>query len=211
MQKVKMALAVAAVFCVLTGCGQNSEPDISSVSINKDGTVTHRIVGGFEQNYYDLEELRSLAEERVSEYRADRGEDSVTLSSIEEKDGTIYIQLDYATQQDYSSFNHREMFVGTLEDAVDAGYPLETVPFVSADGEPLEIGYMDDWEQKQIAVIATKPSEELLVKTYGKVLYINQCETTGLNVAFSGKAGVRISYPAQDTDGESVFSYIVFE
>lgn len=211
MQKGKSVLLILAISFGLIGCGQDKAPEVSSVSIGNDGTITHQIVGDFEQNYYEVEGLKTLAEDRVAEYCANNGGDSVTLESVEEKDGSILIRLHYATDQDYSEFNHRELFLGTLTEAGKQGYLLEAVPFVSVDGEATEIGFMEDLDKKQIVIIATKPSEELVVNTYGKVLYINRSMTNGPDVSFSGKKGVHITYSAQEDTDESVLSYIIFE
>ena len=211
MKKGKVALLALAVSCGLVGCGQDSGPEVSSVSIGKDGTITHQIVGDFEQNYYELDGLKALASNRVEEYCSDNGADSVTLTSVGEKDGKILIQLSYATDKDYSNFNHRELFVGTLEEADTRGYSLDRVAFVSADGEPMELGFMENLDQKQVVIIATKPAEELVVNTYGKVLYINQSAISDLDVSFSGKKGVHITYPAKEGTDESTLSYIIFE
>ena len=207
----KLMLLVLALSFGIVGCGQDKEPEVSSVSIGEDGTIVHQIVGGFEQNYYEMDGLTALAEDRVAEYCADNGADSVKLESVEEKDGNILIRFQYATDQDYSDFNHRQLYVGALSDAQEQGYSLEGVAFVSADGKPMEIGYIEEQDSKQIAIIATKPSEELVVNTYGEVLYINQSATSDLDVSFSGKKGVHITYPASDSTDETVLSYIVFK
>ena len=53
---------------------------------------------------------------------------------------------------------------------------------------------------------------QLLVKTFGKVLYVNQSAHTDLDVSFAGKSGVNISYPtAESGAGDSELSYIIFE
>ena len=211
MQKGKAILLIMAVSCMLIGCGQDEEPDVTSVSIGKDGTIIHQIVGNFEQNYYEMDGLQALASDRVAEYCADNGGDSVTLTSVEEKDGKILIQLSYATDQDYSKFNNRELFVGTLTEAYIHGYPLESIPFVSVEGEPKEYGDMENPGARQIVIIATKPTEELVVNTYGKVLYINRGMTNEPEVSFYGKKGAHITYPANEDTEESVLSYIIFE
>ena len=211
MRRGKRMLLVLALSFGIVGCGQDKAPEVTSVSIGEDGTIVHQIVGGFEQNYYEMDGLTALAEERVAEYCTDNGADSVKLESIEEKDGNILIRFQYATDQDYSDFNQRELFVGALTEAEEQGYPLESVAFISADGKPMEIGYIEEQDDKQIAIIATKPSEELVVNTYGKVLYINQSAMSDLDVSFSGKKGVYITYPANGDTGEAVLSYIVFE
>lgn len=211
MQKGKAFLIALILSCMLIGCGGEQTPEVSSVSIGKDGSIAHQIVGGFEQNYYEIDGLKALASDRVAEYCADHGEGSVALASVEEKNGKVLIQLNYATDKDYSGFNNRELFVGTLEEAGIHGYSLEGVAFVSADGEPMELGFMEERDKKQIVIIATKPSEELVVNTYGKALYINQSATSDLDVSFYGKKGARITYPAKEGPDESVLSYIVFE
>ncbi len=210
MQRGNAALLILTVFCCLTGCGGKT-PEVSSVSIGRDGVITHRIVGGFEQEYYEKDGLQKLAEDRVAQYCAEHGADSVALESVEEKGESVTIELRYAADQDYSAFNHRELFVGALTEADVQGYPLEGVAFVSAEGEPMEVGFMEEQEQKKLVVVATKPSEELLVTTYGKVLYINQSADSDLDVSFYGKNGVLISYPENGNTDESVLSYIVFE
>ena len=211
MQKEITILLVLTIFCGLVGCGQDNTPEVSSVSIGKDGVITHQIVGDFEQNYYEVDGLAALASDRVEEYCSDNGADSVKLGSVEEKDGKILVQFNYATDRDYGEFNHRDLYVGTIAEAMNQGYPLESVPFVSSAGEAIEIGFMENYETKQIAIIATKPSEELLVNTYGKVLYVNRSETGGPEVSFHDKKGVHIAYPASEDTDESVLSYIIFE
>lgn len=211
MRKGKWILLVLALSFGIAGCGQDKAPEVTSVSIGEDGSIVHQIVGGFEQNYYEIDGLTMLAEDRVAEYCTDNGADSVKLESVEEKDGNVLIRFQYATDRDYSDFNNRELFVGALTEAEEQGYPLEGVAFVSADGKPMEIGYIEEQDNKQIAIIATKPSEELVVNTYGKVLYINQSATSDLDVSFSGKKGVHITYPENANTDETVLSYIVFE
>lgn len=213
MQKWKTVLFVLVTACALTGCGSEKTPEISSVSIGKDGSITHQIVGSFEQNY-DMDEIEKLASERVAEYCADNGAESVTLESVEKTDDKVLIRLNYATDQDYNDFNHREMFVGSIAEADEQGYQLEKVAFVSADGKPMEIGFIEDHDKAQIAIIGTKPTEDKVVNIYGKVLYINQSATSDLDVSFSGKNAVRITHPAIEEENganESVLSYIIFE
>ncbi len=211
MQKWKTSLLVLAIVCGLVGCGTDKTPEVSSVSIGKDGVIAHQIVGGFEQNY-NLDEIEKLASDRVEEYCADHGADSVTLGTVDKADDKVLISFNYATDQDYNDFNHREMFVGTVSEAHEKGYELESVAFISPDNKPMEIGYIEDHDNTQIAIIGTKPEEELVVNTYGKVLYINQSATSDLDVSFVGKKGVHIIHPAVEGDTKKiVLSYIIFE
>lgn len=213
MRKGKAVLLLSIVTLGLVGCSQAKTPDISSVSIEKDGTVTHQIVGQFEQNYYEMDGLSALAEQRIDEYCADNGEGCVTLQSVEEQGNKILINLQYAASEDYSGFNQRELYVGALGEAQSQGYELEKIAFVSSKGEPAELGYIDEPDSKRIIIIATKPGEEVLVNTYGKVLYINQSADSGMDVTFEDKKSVHIDNPVREdtASGEETLSYIIFE
>ena len=154
----------------------------------------------------------SLAQERVAEYCADNGEGSVVLGEVDEQDGKVMIHFDYASGADYSAFNGRELFLGTLEEAQGQGYNLDHVAFTSPKGQPMEISDIEEPEKMQVMIIGMKPTEELLVNTFGKVLYVNQSAHTDLDVSFAGKSGVNISYPtAESGAGGSELSYIIFE
>lgn len=211
-RKEKTAVLILAVTCVLAGCGGSKTPEVSSLSVAKDGKVSHQIVGQFEQDYYEKDGLMTLAQERVAEYCADNGEGSVVLGEVDEQDGKVLIHFDYASGDDYSAFNNRTLFVGTLEEAEGLDYNLDYVAFVSPKGQPMEVSGIEEPEKKQIMIIGMKPAEELLVNVSGKVLYINQSAETDLDVSFAGKSGVNISYPALETEGKkSALSYIIFE
>ena len=148
----------------------------------------------------------------MAEYCADNGADSVALEEINEEEGKVVIRFRYAADRDYSAFNNRELFVGTLEEAEEKGYNLGYVAFTSARNQPMEISDIEEPEKKRIAIIGMKPAEEMQVNIYGKVLYVNQSATSDLDVTISGKSGVSISYPAMDSGAqESVLSYIIFE
>lgn len=211
MRKAVIVLVMSLFVLSLTGCGQDKTPDIRSLSFGKEGEVLHQVVEKADQNYYriQLSDVENFATERVEEYCADKGEDRVTLEAVEEKDGNILLQFCYASPEDYSGFNHRVLYVGPLEDAVDEYY-LESVPFVSVEGKASEIGYVDDWDTKKMIVLETKGGEEILVNVPGKTLYINQSADSSQEVTFVGKKSVKVSNQEEETEA-SALSYIIYE
>lgn len=212
MRKVVNALVLLTLIVGLYGCGQdNKEPELNSLSVNKTGEITHHIVGKADQSYYQIEtaDLESFAVSRVKEYCTDKGEGSVTLNAVEEKDGSISMDFGYASAEDYSDFNHRILYVGSLETAAEDGYELEAVPLVSVDGQAAEIGYIDEWEKKKLVILETKSGESMLVNLPGKTLYTNQSAHTGQDVTFVGKKSVKISN--QEEEGARALSYIIYE
>ena len=93
MRREKISMLILTVTCMLAGCGGEKTPEVSSLSIDKEGKVSHQIVGQFEQEYYEKDGLMSLAQERVAEYCADNGEGSVVLGEVDEQDGKVLIHL----------------------------------------------------------------------------------------------------------------------
>lgn len=211
MRKVAGILGLTILLVSLAGCGQGQAPELNTLSFGKDGEVMHRIVGKADQNYYQIEptELEEFAVSRVEEYCAEHGEKKVALEAVEEKDGSIVLDFKYASPEDYSEFNHRVLYVGTLESAADEGYELEPVPFVSTDGKATEVGYIEDWDKKQMFILETKSGEEMLVNLPGKTLYVNQSAHSGQELTFMGKKSVKISN--QEADGTTALSYIIYE
>lgn len=210
MRNLKIILTILLLAGVLAGCAKEEDPEISSVSVLKDGEIKHRIVGSFEQNYYDTQSLEELAAGRVGEYCAENGADGVKLDSVEEKNGKIVINISYKSDQDYMKFNHREFFAGTVAQAAEEGYEFEHIALISDAGEPVEPGAIENLENRSIVIIATKPDEELMVNVEGKVLYINQGALSGIDVTFGGKKSVHIVNPANAESEESVLSYIIY-
>ena len=211
-KKLKVCAFILAAASMFTGCGSDRTPEVSSLSIDKDGKVSHQIIGQFEQDYYEKDGLATLARERVEEYCTDNGEGKVVLGEVDEREGKVLIHVDYASDEDYSAFNNRTLFVGTLEEAEGQDYNLGYVAFISPKGQPMEIGGIEEPEKKKVVIIGMRPTEELLVNTYGKVLYVNQSADTNLDVSFAGKGSVNISYPASESgETNGALSYIIFE
>lgn len=211
MQKVVKTLALTGLVLCLTGCGEGQAPDIKSLSFGTDGEIAHQVVGPLDQEYYQIQmtDLEEFVAERVEEYCSENGEQKVVLEAAEEKGGSIVLNFRYASPEDYSGFNHRDLYVGTLADAGDAGYELEAVPFVSTEGKPAEVGYMEDWDKKRLIVLETRSGEEMLVNLPGKTLYINQSAHNGQEITLEGKKAVMISN--QEEEGTTSLSYIIYE
>lgn len=212
MSKAVNVLVLSLLLLSLTGCGQdNKTPEIRSLSFGKKGEILHQVVEKADQEYYQIQltDVENFATKRVEEYCADKGEDRVTLEAVEEKDGNILLQFCYASPEDYSGFNHRLLYVGSLEDAVDEYY-LESVPFVSVKGQASEIGYIEEWDAKKMIVLETKGGEEILVNLPGKTLYINQSADSSQEVIVVGKKSVKVSNQGEETEA-SALSYIIYE
>lgn len=211
MRKLVITLAMTMLAFGLSGCGKGQTADIKSLTLGENGEITHHVVGSLDQDYYQIEmsDLEGFVAERVEEYCSQNGQETVVLESAEEKNGSIRLDFRYASPEDYSGFNYRKLYVGTLADAGDAGYELEAVPFISTEGKPSEVGYIEDWDKKQLIVLETKSGEEMLVNLPGKTLYVNQDAHNETEVTLVGKKSVKISN--QEEAGTTSLSYIIYE
>ena len=188
MRRAAGILGLTILLLGLAGCGEGQAPEINTLSFGKDGEVIHRIVGKTDQNYYQIEPaaLEEFAVSRVEEYCAENGEKKVALEAVEEKSGSIVMDFKYASPEDYSNFNHRVLYAGTIESAADEG-----------------------WDKKKMFILETKSGEEMLVNLPGKTLYVNQSAHSGQELTFVGKKGVKISN--QEEAGTTSLSYIIYE
>lgn len=211
MRKGRAVLAALLLAAMAVGCGEESRTQISEISITREGEVSHHIVGTFDQSYYDKEGLEKLTAQRVESYCSEKGPGSVTVGSLEEKDGTISIKMEYQSTADYAAFNNRQLFDGTVEEAEAAGYKLDEVALVSLDRKPFEPGDIDGFETMSVAIIETAPDEQLKVNVPGKVLYINQTAENSVEVAADGKKSVKIQGKEDPAEEGNVLSYIIYK
>lgn len=121
MKRGFLAAVLIAAGCMLTGCGGFS-PEISGISISKDGTVTECAIENFEESYYDKDELESEISAAVQTYNDEAGTKAVKKKSFRVKDGIATLNMTYASAEDYASFNDVDLYVGDILGAVQAGY-----------------------------------------------------------------------------------------
>lgn len=196
MQKWKKTFMIVAVVCGVTGCGLTEKsPSMDTVSVQKDGTIKQTIVDQFDQNDYDAEELSAMAQEKINRYSDGAG--NIVCDSVEENNGQIVVMMTYQTGADYTDFNNRELFTGTVAEAMAEGYSLQDV--VSNNGTSLSESEVTAAGENHIVIVQTKEGEKLDVNVYNKILY------TSDNVTLSGKKDAIID--AQ----EDMISYIIFQ
>ena len=117
---MKMGKAIILVLCFcmlgLTACGEvihqenagNKEATdeiaatVSSLSIEKDGSISSTIIEDFFESYYDEDGLKSMIESLIDEYKAENASAQIKLKSCKVKDGVANVRMDYADYQAYA-------------------------------------------------------------------------------------------------------------
>ena len=190
--------------CVLglTACGEKTQ-DVkdelaasetkSSISVNKDGSISSPIVEDFVESYYDVERLKSMIESSINTYKAENTQAQIKLKSCKAKDGVANVEIEFGDYQAYAGFNQEDFFVGTVKDANMAGYDLNVTLSAVSDAENGTISKPELLGMGDSHVIIVENAEEqdaepLRVNCYGEILYV------GEGVTSVGKKSVNVSY-----------------
>lgn len=192
----RMFLAAAALCVLLSGCGAADDVDATTVVIKKDGTVEENIVTDFDKDYYSIDGLEQMLNEKIQAYNQTAGTDTVKLDSVEEKEGETKVKakIIYSGGEDYSRIHNQVFFSGTVSGAYEAGYTF--VPMI---------------DQESGALV----SEEAVLELGSKRIVISE---EAVNIRVSGKIshlseGVTLKdkkTAVLPDDGEKL-SYIIYE
>lgn len=189
MRKLKAILSAACVILLLTGCGQGSETDETTITIEKDGKIVNTIKEAFNEEQYSEEALKQMTLSEVEEYNRQSGDEMITVDKIETSNNVVKVEMTYHSFQDYKEFNETEFFVGTVLEAYEAGYDMD-VTLGSADGSSAQLTREGLLKLGGSTIIIF--GEPVRVNTYSKILYASN----GVTVSSDGKSAVA----AQDTE-----------
>ena len=187
----------------LTACGEKTQEvkdelvasaAKSSISVNKDGSISSTIVEDFVESYYDVEGLKTMIETSINAYKAENTDAQIKLKSCKAKDGVANVEIEFGNYQAYAGFTQEDFFVGTVKEANMAGYDLDvTLNAVSESAgngtisKPELLG-MGDSHIVIVENTEEQESEMLRVNCFGEILYV------GEGVTAAGKKSVNVSY-----------------
>lgn len=123
----------------LFGCSQDKTIDTKEVKTNtillkNEGTVQAATVEIFDKDYYNSTELETFITEKINEYNGANTADSIALGSLEVKDGSAILLLNYKTLNDYNLFNETEVVFTSVEAAKSGSITLPEVFVSASDG-----------------------------------------------------------------------------
>lgn len=135
MKKWKTVLLTAAVLFLLTGCGK-TVAEVTTIAIQKDGTVEHTIIEAYEGD--SVESLQNMLLKKTAEYNNTVSGEGVSLDLVEETDGVVRVVMSYPSAADFDGFMNMDVtaidpemrapfFYGTVEEAFAEGYDLKAV------------------------------------------------------------------------------------
>ena len=156
----KLAAGACLLAVLLSGCGKAAEPvEITepTLVISGDGRVTAYLVGEFDKSYYDLSELKAMAEEEAARYgsASQNGLAPVTVTSVEaaqDGSGRIVVAYGFDSADSYKGFIGNELFYGTVEDAVAQGYVPDGFLQGVGGGAPMTVKNLKEEKSRHLIV-----------------------------------------------------------
>ena len=205
-KSISLLLVTALTLALLTACGGKLKVDENTVYVNRKGKVTGATVESFDKAYYNEKELETYINRQVEAYTAEHDRKSVRIDSFSVADGIARLNIAYAGYEDYAAFNEVEMFVGTIPQAMAAGYDFKD-DFLAVEngelaGEADRDTVIDNGELKVVIL-----NEKVNVKVQGTVRYVSAGYTTP-----TAKDTVTIKLPEDALDGEELaLVYIIYK
>ena len=188
---VLLALLVVPVM-VLGACGMAVRSSDTTLTIDETGRIREDIVEDQGTDSFTEEELTAYVEKEIELYNSSE-ENAVKLNSCSVQNGDVKISLEYVSGDDYAAFNQVTFFVGTLQEAEDAGYEVERtwLDTTGAAGD-MEI-IRERFKEWKVCIV----SEPINIKVPDKILYASD------NVRVTGRLSAVVQTVMNDTDAET--------
>lgn len=176
--KVITGTLLTAAALLLTSCGQGSGEETSTVSIQKDGTISSHIKEAFDRSYYDGDELQQSILQAAADYNRAAGSGQITVEKIDVDDGTVTVKMVYQSSEDYADFNRTVFFAGSPKDAESKKFDLNVVLSHVKDTNET-IGKSDILAMDDYRLLILKGPEAVLLN--GQAEYVSDDVTVYLN------------------------------
>lgn len=170
-QKGKAVLVAGLAVFALCACGQSAEEDVTSVKIEKDGTVVNTIIEDFDESLYSVDALKNMVLSEAAAFNSSSGEKSIAVDKLEAADGKVTVAMTFAGASEYSEFNDKVLFFGTVLEGYEAGLDLDiTLTSTQKDGGKIGKEEILNMGDSYMVIL-----EELIqVMTPSKIIYASE-------------------------------------
>lgn len=169
MKRPAMLLGLS-IMCVAAGCGTTGAADRDTIKIGKEGSITETVRETFEEEYYNIDELKSYITDALDSYNQGLTTDSIVLEKCALKRNIAEVVLTYAGAEDYTAFNNMNLFVGSLSELEDSEYHAG-VNLEDRKGNAVSLSHVIAAGDFYQAVVVTQDCE---VEVSGKILYVSE-------------------------------------
>lgn len=184
---IAMVIAMVLVFSTMAGCSKKSDTYSTEykdgfMRVFHDGKIYATYVEDFDEDEYNKDELKKMVDDEIAEFNEKYSEDNgMSLENFRVEDDEARVKLAFKTVDDYILYSEKyvnsekkiEMFVGTYDDAVSAGYDIKGELKVPKKKEKIDAEELSDKEDtSELYVLYT--TEGNYIRVDGKVKYINK-------------------------------------
>ena len=156
--------------------------------------ITQVIVEDFSQSYYNADELKGQIETQINEVGGGGEKPPVRLTDFTlAENKSLRVEIEFDSAELYTEFNRKELFAGTVADAVAAGYVLPQ--FTGPDQTPIDATSAAAMGEKNIVIF----EEPFTVVVPSKIIAFSE------NMTLSEEKKAKL---ATETEGEK--GYIVY-
>lgn len=172
---ITAGLAVVLVIVIIIGVfvlGSCStyETDANTVYLLKDGRIVSNSVENFDEDAYSKNDLKSYIKEVINTYNAENG-NTVKQKSLNVKDDVATLVMEYSSAEDYEAFEGTDIFVGSVADAVAAGYTFEG-EFANVSDGKVKQASSEDFLNGEYQVVIIKANVAVSLEE-GQICYVS--------------------------------------
>ncbi len=177
-----MAVCVLSSTLFMGGCAQETvyvPVTEDTVEVTKDGALVAYMVEDFDKAYYDISELAEMVRQEIEAYNQANatlaegtGRAAVTVESVsmaEDGSSKAVVKLNFANANCYEAYMGKELFYGTVSQAVAGGYQLDGKLTELKDGDRFGTEEIVKYGEKMILIL----EDAVCVRTNKKVLYLS--------------------------------------
>lgn len=202
--KKKSRVFALLLFCViLTGCGKIEDVSENAIQIGSKGEVIQTMVESFDQSYYNADELKGQIEKDIATINqgADEKDSLASLDLYElSENKNLKVRIAFHDANTYDAFNQTDLFVGTVEGAIEKGIELAGVK-ATAGGETIDVENLSS--KKEFACVVTQEPQLIIVS--GKIAYMSE------NLSLQSEAVASPKADAEDGEKSSPVYMVLYE
>lgn len=186
--KVKVCILAMIILVIsLTGCSKeanlitvekgtdkvvvNKDVQKNTIVVKEDGRLQVAIVGDFDKEYYDFEELKSFINEEINNYNSKNGQESIVFEVAEMRGNKVIVVQTYSDIEHYLSYNNIE---GSLMSVTSAREDIESLPEVFCNSKGKDISRDEALKKDKYMIMNIKENTDVVVD--GKIMYYHNAE-----------------------------------
>ncbi len=186
-RRLTAAVSVVLLACSFTACSLPNSNANSTVAVDDEGLVTETIVESTNGDTYTEDELEEYIENEITQ----SGIGTVSLDSCSISNDSVEIVMKYDSVEDYSAFNGVPCFIGTLQEAEEAGYDIWNQTYYDSAGNVADRETLEQRAKEWKIFIVSEP---IYVRVPDKILYATD------NVSITGRLTAHVTSVMDDSE-----------